>query len=142
MAGDWSGSPGDISLFKFSQRDSDCCSYLLVSVIQRQIKSSIILIILQVHFTSSGPDPIMWSSCQSESISRVSILESMQKEIIPKRELVGAFDRDICRAAGSNKELDALLSGESLANVSFLVLRNKIDIPYAASEDELRHYLG
>lgn len=40
------------------------------------------------------------------------------------------------------KELDALLSDESLANVPFLILGNKIDIPYAASEDELRYHLG
>ncbi|KAL0391177.1 UNVERIFIED_CONTAM: GTP-binding protein SAR1A [Sesamum calycinum] len=40
------------------------------------------------------------------------------------------------------KELDALLSDEALANVPFLILGNKIDIPYAASEDELRFHLG
>jgi len=40
------------------------------------------------------------------------------------------------------KELDALLSDDSLTTVPFLILGNKIDIPYAASEDELRYYLG
>ncbi|GFY94921.1 secretion-associated RAS super family 2 [Actinidia rufa] len=40
------------------------------------------------------------------------------------------------------KELDALLSDESLATVPFLILGNKIDIPYAASEDELRYHMG
>ncbi|KAK3194250.1 hypothetical protein Dsin_025560 [Dipteronia sinensis] len=40
------------------------------------------------------------------------------------------------------KELDALLSDKALADVPFLVLGNKIDIPYAASEDELRYHLG
>ncbi|XP_039035800.1 GTP-binding protein SAR1A-like [Hibiscus syriacus] len=54
--------------------------------------------------------------------------------------LVDAYDKE--RFAESRKELDALLSDESLANVPFLILGNKIDIPYAASEDELRYHLG
>ncbi|KAH7513449.1 hypothetical protein FEM48_Zijuj12G0201100 [Ziziphus jujuba var. spinosa] len=54
--------------------------------------------------------------------------------------LVDAFDKE--RFAESKRELDALLSDESLANVPFLILGNKIDIPYAASEDELRYHMG
>ncbi|BAT77073.1 hypothetical protein VIGAN_01515800 [Vigna angularis var. angularis] len=54
--------------------------------------------------------------------------------------LVDAYDKE--RFTESKKELDALLSDESLANVPFLVLGNKIDIPYAASEEELRYHLG
>ncbi|KAJ7523907.1 hypothetical protein O6H91_18G067500 [Diphasiastrum complanatum] len=54
--------------------------------------------------------------------------------------LVDAADKE--RFAESKKELDALLSDDSLAEVPFLVLGNKIDIPMAASEDELRYYLG
>ncbi|RVW98168.1 GTP-binding protein SAR1A [Vitis vinifera] len=54
--------------------------------------------------------------------------------------LVDAYDKE--RFAESKKELDALLSDEALANVPFLVLGNKIDILYAASEDELRYHLG
>ncbi|KAJ0978547.1 hypothetical protein J5N97_014021 [Dioscorea zingiberensis] len=46
------------------------------------------------------------------------------------------------RGLQSKKELDALLSDDSLANVPFLILGNKIDIPYAASEEELRFHLG
>ncbi|KAL3752992.1 hypothetical protein ACJRO7_000396 [Eucalyptus globulus] len=42
----------------------------------------------------------------------------------------------------SQKELDALLMDELLANVPFLVLGNKIDYPSAVSEDELRYHLG
>lgn len=54
--------------------------------------------------------------------------------------LVDAFDKE--RFAESKKELDALLSDVSLASVPFLILGNKIDIPYAASEEELRYHLG
>jgi GTP-binding protein SAR1 len=54
--------------------------------------------------------------------------------------LVDAADKD--RFGESKKELDALLSDDSLAQVPFLILGNKIDIPYAASEDELRYSLG
>ncbi|GFZ07213.1 ras-related small GTP-binding family protein [Actinidia rufa] len=54
--------------------------------------------------------------------------------------LVDAYDKE--RFAESKKELDALLSDESLGNVPFLILGNKIDIPYAASEDELRYHMG
>ncbi|KAH7288570.1 hypothetical protein KP509_31G032100 [Ceratopteris richardii] len=55
-------------------------------------------------------------------------------------KLVDAADKE--RFTESKKELDALLSDDSLAQVPFLVLGNKIDIPIAASEDELRYYLG
>ncbi|KAG6482812.1 hypothetical protein ZIOFF_059451 [Zingiber officinale] len=54
--------------------------------------------------------------------------------------LVDAYDKE--RFAESKKELDALLSDDALANVPFLILGNKIDITYAASEDELRFHLG
>lgn len=54
--------------------------------------------------------------------------------------LVDACDKE--RFVESKRELDALLSDEALANVPFIILGNKIDIPYAASEDELRYHLG
>jgi len=54
--------------------------------------------------------------------------------------LVDAYDKE--RFAESKKELDGLLSDDSLGSVPFLVLGNKIDYPAAASEDELRHALN
>lgn len=50
--------------------------------------------------------------------------------------LVDAADRE--RFPESKKELDALLSDDSLATVPVLVLGNKIDLPHASPEDELR----
>ncbi|KAJ8510489.1 hypothetical protein OPV22_000923 [Ensete ventricosum] len=54
--------------------------------------------------------------------------------------LVDAWDRE--RFAESKREMDGLLSDNALANVPFLVLGNKIDIPHAASEEELCFHLG
>eukprot|EP00696_Hemimastix_kukwesjijk_P004100 gnl/Hemi2/15050_TR5086_c0_g1_i1.p1 gnl/Hemi2/15050_TR5086_c0_g1~~gnl/Hemi2/15050_TR5086_c0_g1_i1.p1 ORF type:complete len:192 (+),score=81.99 gnl/Hemi2/15050_TR5086_c0_g1_i1:116-691(+) len=42
----------------------------------------------------------------------------------------------------SKKELDVLLAADELQNVPFLILGNKIDMPRASSEDELRNALG
>merc|ERR1711974_1203 len=49
---------------------------------------------------------------------------------------------DRARFAESKKELDGLLSSDDLSTIPFLVLGNKIDVPQAASEDELRNALG
>ncbi|KAK3444489.1 hypothetical protein EUGRSUZ_A00206 [Eucalyptus grandis] len=51
-------------------------------------------------------------------------------------------DCDKERFVESKRELHTLLSDEALAKVPFLVLGNKINIPHAASEDELRYHLG
>ncbi|XP_014677538.1 PREDICTED: GTP-binding protein SAR1b-like isoform X1 [Priapulus caudatus] len=54
--------------------------------------------------------------------------------------LVDAYDRD--RFRESKSELDSLLTDEQVVGCPVLVLGNKIDIPGAASEDELRSMFG
>jgi GTP-binding protein SAR1 len=54
--------------------------------------------------------------------------------------MVDAFDRE--RYVEAKAELDSLLTDEQIANAPVLILGNKIDIPGAASEDELRHVFG
>lgn len=54
--------------------------------------------------------------------------------------LVDAADRT--RFEEAAEELGKLLDDPALARVPLAVLGNKIDIPVAASEDELRHSLG
>jgi GTP-binding protein SAR1 len=53
-----------------------------------------------------------------------------------------AVQVDTERFPEAKKELDGLLSTEALANTPFLILGNKIDMPYAVSEDALRRSLG
>jgi len=53
---------------------------------------------------------------------------------------VDAADRT--RFQEAKEELGRLLKDQALANTPFVVLGNKIDIPVAASEEELRHALG
>ena len=38
--------------------------------------------------------------------------------------------------------VQSLLNDEQIASAPILILGNKIDIPGAASEDEIRHYFG
>jgi GTP-binding protein SAR1 len=54
--------------------------------------------------------------------------------------LVDAVDRQ--RFPEAKRELDGLLSSDALRGVPFLVLGNKIDLPTAASEEELKFALG
>ena len=50
--------------------------------------------------------------------------------------------QDTERFDEARKELEELLSADELQHVPFLILGNKIDIPGAVSEDELRAKLG
>jgi GTP-binding protein SAR1 len=54
--------------------------------------------------------------------------------------IVDALDH--CRFPEAKKELDSVLTDEMLNNVPILILGNKIDLPTAAGEDELRASLG
>ncbi|EJK66874.1 hypothetical protein THAOC_12157 [Thalassiosira oceanica] len=54
--------------------------------------------------------------------------------------LVDAVDRQ--RLPEAKRELDGLLSSDELRGVPFLVLGNKIDLPSACSEKELKFALG
>lgn len=54
--------------------------------------------------------------------------------------LIDAWDRS--RFNEGKIELDSLLTDETLSNCPILILGNKIDIPGAASEDELRNFFG
>eukprot|EP00949_MAST-11_sp_MAST-11-sp1_P001912 g1912.t1 len=54
--------------------------------------------------------------------------------------IVDALDRE--RFPEAKKELDGLLTDDSLSKVPILVLGNKIDVPSAASEVDLRANLG
>lgn len=54
--------------------------------------------------------------------------------------LVDAVDRE--RFPEVKKELDGLINDDMLSDVPFLILGNKIDMPRAASDEELRSALG
>ncbi|CAF0815797.1 unnamed protein product [Didymodactylos carnosus] len=54
--------------------------------------------------------------------------------------LVDAVDRQ--RLMEAKTELDSLLTDEQVANAPVVVLGNKIDVPGAVSEQELRYILG
>jgi len=54
--------------------------------------------------------------------------------------IVDAADKT--RFQEAQEELSGLLEDQALASVPFVVLGNKIDIPVAASEEELRYSLG
>jgi len=54
--------------------------------------------------------------------------------------LIDCHDRE--RFVEAKAELDSLLADEQVANAPVLILGNKIDIPGAASEDEIRHWFG
>jgi len=54
--------------------------------------------------------------------------------------LVDVFDME--RFVEAKAELDSLLTDEQIANAPVLILGNKIDIPGACSEEDIRQYFG
>jgi len=54
--------------------------------------------------------------------------------------IIDAADRE--RLSEARSELNRLLSADEIKDIPFLVLGNKIDIPKAISEDELRQTIG
>ncbi|CAH1454330.1 unnamed protein product [Lactuca virosa] len=75
-----------------------------------------------------------------EIVGKTSLLQMLKnKQVDAVVYLVDASDRD--RFPESRRELEALLSYESLANVPFLILGDKTDIPNVALEYELHYYI-
>ncbi|XP_076456876.1 small COPII coat GTPase SAR1-like [Babylonia areolata] len=54
--------------------------------------------------------------------------------------IIDTFDKE--RIAEAKAELDSLLADEQVAHVPILVLGNKIDMPGAASKEEIMHWFG
>ena len=73
-----------------------------------------------------GPARKVWKQYCAEVDAVVYIVDSTDKE----------------RFAESKKELDVLLNDEDLQKTPFLILGNKIDVPGAASEQEIREVMG
>eukprot|EP01048_Picozoa_sp_COSAG05_P003777 COSAG05_NODE_182_length_14772_cov_42.430655_10_plen_321_part_00 len=83
-----------------------------------------------------------------DNVSRVQTHAAVGCAELPSRApqvdavvyMVDSVDRE--RFMESKAELDGLLGTEGLTDVPFLILGNKIDVPQAASEDEIRGALG
>ncbi|GJN07541.1 hypothetical protein PR202_ga25381 [Eleusine coracana subsp. coracana] len=75
-----------------------------------------------------------------DNAGKTVLLHMLLDEVDAVVYMVDAADG--ARFAESKAELDALLLDDALVGVPFLVLGNKIDLPYAVPEHDLRRYLG
>ena len=89
------------------------------------------LIIGNIKFTTHDPWWPRFRTCIVEDLFYCSGRYCIRC----RRARQGSFSR-------VEAELDALMTDDSLADVPILVLGNKIDVPQAASEEELRAYMG
>ncbi|GJN36447.1 hypothetical protein PR202_gb25353 [Eleusine coracana subsp. coracana] len=75
-----------------------------------------------------------------DNAGKTVLLHMLKDEVDAVVYIVDAADG--ARFAESKAELDTLLSDDALVGVPFLVLGNKIDLPYAVPEHDIRRCLG
>lgn len=115
-------------------------------------KTTLLHMLRDSHLGTHSPtlhpnkEEVMWGNINfsTHDLGGHQSARALWKEYFTKVDgvvyIVDANDRD--RFPESKRELAQLLNDDQLQNVPFLVLGNKIDMPRAASEAELRHALG